>query len=175
MEEPKFADEQSRKTHRVCKMEVPKYKEEFSLRECAAFQPWRVVLMIELDAEDPEPVAYELYLRSPSPNDAQYTAFSAFQLWEHDSIDSDDYPIVSAESHDHFAEKLTEDQWDSLVKDMQKYPHKKAGMKDNPTIFRIIKPGWDKRSGLLSGIGKSIIVPDMATVKAVTEAHKNKK
>lgn len=170
--EPAFADEAARKTHRVVKMETPKHKEEFSLRECAAFQPWRVVLMIELDEYDPEPVAYEVYLRAPSPNDAQYTAFSAFQLWEHESLDSDDYPIVSTESRDHFAEKLTEDQWDSLVKDMKKYPHKKAGMVDNPTIFRIIKPDWDKRSGLLRGTGRSIIVPDMATVNNITEAHK---
>lgn len=175
MSKSKFADEQKRKTHRVVKMEVPKHKEEFSLRECAAFQPWRVVIMIELDADDPEPVPYEVYLRAPSPNDAQYTAFSAFQLWEHPCLDSDAYPIVSTESRDHFAEKLTEDQWDSLVKDMKKYPHKKAGMPENPTIFRIIKPGWDKRSGLLRGTGKSIIVPDMATVNAVTEAHKKNK
>lgn len=171
----KYADEQARKTHRVVQMEIPKHKEEYSLRECAAFQPWHVVLMIELDADDPEPVPYELFLRAPSPNDAQYTAYSVFKLWEHDHLDSDDYPIISTSSDGHYAEKLTEDQWDSMVKDMKKYPHKKAGMPDNPTIFRIIKPGWDKRSGLLKGTGRSIIVPDMATVKAVTDVHKKKK
>lgn len=154
--------------------EKPKHREEFSLRECAMFQPWRFDLMIELDAHDPEPVLYQIYLRAPRPQDAQITGYMAFMLWEHGTTDvpPDTYPHESWDVKSYIY-GIDEAEWDRAWEESKwpGYSCRTAGDPQNPTVFHIIKPGWDKRSGLLRGLGNSIIVPDTAAIKAV-EAQK---
>lgn len=151
----------------------PKYPEEFSLKECAAFQPWHVVLKVELDANDPEPVDYELFLRAKDPADAQWTAHDVFMIWEKvNKNDYNAYPQVSTLVPSS-AEPITEDDWNDAWKSAQRTTHLKAGMEENPTIFRIIKPDWDKRSGILSGEGRSIILPDTQSIQFV-ESTRNR-
>lgn len=147
-------------TSRFVKLERPKYKEQHSTEECMKFQPWKVTLKVELDDEDPEPVDYEMFCRAQSPGEAQFFCYSLFNYWTHIRPGNlSIYPKVSTEVHS-IAEKLSEDQWYEFWKEAQTYPHVKLGMKENPTAFRFVKVGWDKRSGIITPGNASIIVPD---------------
>lgn len=154
----------------------PKHAECLSLKECAYFQPWKVVLKVEPTWEDSvdmdfEPIDYVIYLRAPSPSDAQYTAAGAFTIWEHTrpGIDEDDYPKISDRVHSE-AYKLSEQDYMEAWKEAQRYPHVKTGMKENPTIFRFAKPGWNKTGGRAGHGNASIIMPDMEGIKSVQAA-----
>ena len=141
------------------RLKKPKYKEEYSTEECARFQPWRVVLKVELDDEDPEPVDYEMFCRANSPDEAQFLCHTLFNYWTHvQPGNMSEYPQVSTEVYSE-AEKLTEDQWYEFLKEANRYPNVKLGMKDNPSVFRFVKVGWDNRSGILGKGNTSIITP----------------
>ena len=152
------------KKKRWVRLEKPKHPECYSLEECAAFQPWKVDLKVENDVGASEPILldYTIFLRAPSVNDAQYTAYQAFIIWERVKPgipDWEEFPRVSTLLPSE-AEKLTEDQYKEFWKEAQRYPHVSTGMKENPTIFRFAKPGWQNPENSLFVPGKSkIIVP----------------
>ena len=146
------------------KLPKPKHAEEYSLEECASFQPWKVIIKVELDEYDPELVDYIVFVRAPNPHGAMQTAWDAFTIWEH--VDVNNYTFFprprSAEM-----EAISEQQYKEEWKKAQRFTHRKGGMPNNPSLFRYWEPGWDKRSGLLRGLGNNIIVPDTAAIKAV--------
>lgn len=162
------------KKQKVITLTKPKHAEEFSLEECAAFQPWYVVLKVSVNEYDPEPVDYDVYCRAPSPDDAQMTAYSIFMIWAHPwirgeaALSTTQYPqiCVSVPSE---AYALDESQWKDAFNTARKSNRfLYAGMKANPSIFRVDKKDWDKGSGLGNGFGKhSIIVPDTAAIASV--------
>lgn len=160
-------------------LERPKHPECYSLEECAHFQPWKVILKVEPSWEDSvdmdfEPIDYEIYLRAPSPHDAQWTAHGAFTVWEHvrTGIPENEYPMISDRVPSE-AIKLTEKDYMEFWKEAQRYPHVSTGMKENPTIFRFAKPGWNKTGGRAGHGNASIIMPDMDGIKSV-QATKQK-
>lgn len=166
------------KHKRFIQLEEPKHPECYSLKECAAFQPWRVVLKVEPSYEDSldmdfEPLDYEIFLRAPGPQDAQYTAHALFNIWEHvwPKIPLDDYPQIS-EGIPSEAEKLSEDQYKEFWREAQHYPHWPANRSanDNPTFFRFVKPGWDRTGGRAGHGNASIIVPDKSGIASVQAA-----
>lgn len=143
-------------------MRRPKYKEQYSLEECARFQPWKVTLKVEIDDNDPEPVDYEMFCRAASPDEAQFLCYSLFNYWTHIKPNNfSQFPRVSTQVHSE-AEKLNESQWNDFWKEAQTYPHVKLGMRENPTVFRFKKPDWDKRSGILGQGNTAIIIPELA-------------
>lgn len=162
------------KKQKVITLTKPKNAEEFSLEECAAFQPWYVVLKVNVNEYEPEPVDYDVYCRAPSPDDAQMTAYSVFMIWTHPWISGEaaltttQYPQVCT-SVPSEAYALDESQWKDVFNTARKSTRfLYAGMKSNPSIFRIDKKDWDKTSGLGSGFsGRSIIVPDTAAIASV--------
>lgn len=163
------------KTKGFRKLPKPKHAEQYSLKECAKFQPWKCVLKVEVDRFDLEPIDYVIFLRALSPDDVQQTAWSAFMIWEHmrSGIPEWDYPKVSEQVPSECF-KLTEDQYMEFWKEAQKYPHVSTGDKRNPSIFRFAKPGWNQRSGLIKPGNSSIIVPDKSAIDAVMRTKPRK-
>lgn len=164
-----------RKVKRYVTMERPKHPEAYSTREYAAFQPWKVDLKIELDANDPEPIVYTIFCRAQNVHNAQYMAYHVFQKWEHvDPEIEDPYPrVCTGKDNPSEAEMLTEDQWDEFWKEAQRYDHVYIGMRENPSIFRFAKPGWFKRSGFIQG-NSNIIVPDKSSITPQMRAQMRK-
>lgn len=156
-------------------MECPKHPEAYSTRESAAFQPWKVDLKVEIDADDPTPIDYTIFIRAQSVANAQYMAYALFNKWEHvDPEIEDPWPRVCTGEHaPSEAERLTEDQWSSFWIEAQSYPHVYVGMRENPSIFRFAKPGWNYRGGLLHG-RPSIVVPDKSTIDSKVLENKRK-
>lgn len=167
------------KEKRWVKLEKPKHPECYSLEECAAFQPWRVDLKVENDVGGEEPVilTYTVFLRAPSVHDAQYTAYQCFIIWERlrpGIEDWEEYPKICT-SIPSEAEKLTEEQYKEYWKEAQYYPNTFTGMRDNPTIFRFAKPGWQyPENSLIKPKAPKIIVPDKSAIDKVNKS-KNKK
>lgn len=155
-----------RKTQKWVTMERPKHFEAYSTKESLAFQPWKVDLKVEIDADDLTPIDYTIFVRAQSPSNAQYMAFAAFTKWEHvDPEIEDPWPRVCTGEHNpSTAEKLTEDQWFSFWAEAQFYPHVCVGMRQNPSLFRFAKPGWNHRGGLIRPGNSSIIVPDKSSI-----------
>ena len=150
---------------KLVSLKRPKYKEQYSLEECAKFQPWKVTLKVELDDNDPEPVDYDIFCRAASPDEAQFLCYTMFNYWTHIRPKNlSAFPRVSTQVHSE-AEKLSESQWSEFWKEAQTYPHVKLGMSENPSVFRFKKPDWDKRSGIINPNGSSIIVPDITSFK----------
>lgn len=139
----------------------PKHAEEHSTRESLDFTPWKITLKVEVDRFEPEPVDYDIYLRSPSPAKAQWLAYGAFMKWEHHAkgIPDDDWPMVS-ERVSSEAQKLTEKDYEEMWKVAQQHPCYFAGMHENPYIFRFTTPEWYEI--LQRRKRRSILVPDKA-------------
>lgn len=173
-----------RKTKRWVTMERPKHMEAYSTKESMAFQPWKVDLKVEIDREDLTPIDYTIFVRAQNAANAQYMCFAAFTQWEHvDPEIEDPWPrVCTGEYNPSVAEKLTEDQWFSFWTEAQFYPHVYVGMRENPSMFRFAKPGWNHRGGLIKKGNASIIVPDKSAItgevvrkmKAIDAAAKRK-
>lgn len=155
------------------RMERPKHPEAYSTREYAAFQPWKIDLKVEIDNLDPTPITYTIFCRAQNVHNAQYMAYAAFMTWEHVNPEIEDpWPrVCTGEDQPSEAEKLSEDQWEAFWKEAQSYPHVYVGMRENPSIFRFAKPGWNHRGGILDGTGKSIIVPDKSSITPMMKAQ----
>lgn len=140
-------EEQNNKVVKTVELERPKHPEVYSTKECAAFQPWRVVLQVYMTAEDIDPVPYEVYLRAKTPNEAQWTAYAVFNILEkvQQGLPKDAlYPDVAetgTTSEESTAEPLTEEEYMEAWKEAQHYPHVKGGMAENPTVFRFVRTG----------------------------------
>lgn len=158
------------KKKKYIKLKRPKHPEMYSSEECAAFKPWKVVLKVENippNMDIPVVVDYEIYLRAPSVHDAQYTAFHCFMIWERirPGLDEyDEYPMVCTKMPSE-AYPLTEDQYKAAWIEAQSYPHTSTGMKENPSIFRFAKPGWQYPEGKIFVPGHTILVPDKSNIK----------
>lgn len=170
-----YADEQPKKKRRVVKLPKPKHAEYYTSRECALFQPLHIVLQV-VPSPGADPVEYELYLRAASQDDAMWTAFQIFNAWEHPSEyreGNDDYnpyrdglfpQIYTGQEPASTGEKISEEEWDTAWKDTKKlsqlagYRLLKAPQNDNPSIFRLERPGWKKTTRMQYTDGKSIII-----------------
>lgn len=133
---------------KMVRLERPKYKEEFSLRECELFQPWRVDLHIARDRYDEEGIMYTIFIRADVPWSAQWGSAAFFDAFERKgpggrkleypdvfTIDKNDDPSKSKS----VARKIDEKEWEMELKLAEHQPSFKfAGMRDNPTIF-----SWD--------------------------------
>lgn len=115
----------------------------YSTKECAAFQPWHVILQVYMSPEETEPQDYEIYLRAPSPSDAQWTAYAVFNILEklQQGLPKDaEYPDV-ANGRGSTAEAISEEEYMEAWKEAQHYPHVKGGMQENPSVFRFVRTG----------------------------------
>lgn len=161
-----------RKEKKLVSMQRPLHPEAYSTKESAAFQPWKVDLKVEIDAEDPTPITYTIFCRAQNVHNAQYMAYIAFTSWEHAMPEIEDvYPrVCTGEDTPSEAEKLSEDQWNAFWAEAQFYPHVYIGMRENPSIFRFAKPGWADRGGIIKG-NSSIIMPDKSAITASMRAE----
>lgn len=156
-------------------VEKPKHAEEHSTEESLAFTPWKITLKVETCKDEPEPVDYDIYLRSPDPAKAQWLAYGAFMKWEHHAkgIPTEDWPRVS-ELVPSEAQKLTEKMYMQMWKYAQLHPCYFAGMRENPYIFRFTTPEWlevlerrRRRSVLISKkIGMDVVAKKKAEIDA---------
>ena len=172
------------------KVERPKHAEELSTRESNKFQPWRVTLKIEPSMEDREPIDYDIYLRCETPEQAQWTAYSAFTAWEKTrmGLTDIDWPRVSEEVPSE-AFPLDEDTWSSIWKYAKaNLPCRWTGMDENPSIFRFTDDKWvaemkkRKKRSILVPEKKPILPPgtfsldgEFAKNKAIIDAKLKKK
>lgn len=150
------------------KIARPKHAEEHSTAESYAFNPWKVTLKVEIDADEPEPVDYDIYLRAADPYKAQWLAYGAFRKWELRArgLSEDGWPKVS-ELVPSEAEGISEEQYMTMWKYAQMNPCYFAGMRENPYIFRFTTPEWYET--LKKRMRRSIVVPDAAGWKSVAK------
>lgn len=172
---------EQKKSKKFVRMARPKYKEQYSSEESASFQPWRVDLKVELDEFDSTPVTYTVFCRCKDVNDAQIIAFNVFNYLTHilplslgilpegdpeypkicTVPEIKNYKELMTDETTSVAYPLSEDQWYDALKEAHSYNNSfYVGMKENPSIFRFARPGWDDRGGILKGSGRSIIMPD---------------
>lgn len=162
------------KKKRYVRLPKPKHAEEYSLEECAKFQPWKVVLKVEISYEDDEPRDYEVYLRASGPDDASYTAYHVFNIWEHaqrPDREDPEYPRISTRQQSE-AFRISEDLYASEWKIAQKYDYLCAGDRRNPTIFRYVPKGWDATKSIVLPKPPALLMPTKAELDKVT-ATKN--
>lgn len=132
---------------RCVKLKRPKHPEMYSTRECAAFQPWRVILQVRMTPADVDPVPYEVYLRAKSVKEAQWTAVAVFNILEkvQQGLPKDAlYPEIAdtdTTSEQSTAEALSEEEYMEAWREAQRYPHVKGGMQENPSVFRFVRSG----------------------------------
>lgn len=162
------------------KVERPKYAEELSTRESNKFQPWRVTLKIEPSMVDREPIDYDIYLRCETPEQAQWTAYSAFTAWEKTRVGLTDidWPRVSEEVPSE-AFPLDEDTWSSIWKYAKaNLPCRWTGMDENPSIFRFTDDKWvaemkkRKKRSILVPEKKPILPPGAFSLDGEFEKNK---
>lgn len=157
------------KKKKFIKLKRPKHPEMYSSEECSKFTPWKVTLKIENippHMTDAVIIDYDVYLRAPSVHDAQYTAYQCFIIWERirpGISEVEEFPRICT-SIPSEAIKLTEDQYKSFWIEAQSYPHTCTGMRENPSIFRFAKPGWQYPEGHIFVPGHTISVPDKSKI-----------
>lgn len=158
------------KVAKVVQLERPKHAEQYSLKECAAFQPWHVILKVVMTYENPEPEDYDIYLRAPSPYTAQWTAYAVFNILEkdqqglpHDAL----FPEVCPKGST--AEAISEEEYAEAWKEAQHYPHVKGGMKENPSVFRFVRVGHSVNAFANERQRKIISTPGMLTAAESAE------
>ena len=187
-----YADEAPKTQKVVAKLPKPKHWEEYTTRESAVFQPIRAVLQVILE-KDGDPVPYELYLRAPNPDAAMWCAYEAFKAWEHpeeylQDKDTEEgfhqrmdlFPQIYVEQDPpSMGYKITEDEWEEALRDAKRlsrqlagYRLRIAGMPENPTLFRLERPGWKAVNRHQFGGGKKILMPSDEAIKAI-QARKN--
>lgn len=179
---PYADDETGKKKKKVAvKLPKPKYREMYTTRECALFQPLKITLQV-IPTPNADPVPYELYLRAGTPDDAMWAAYQIFNAWEHPSEYKDggeDYnpyrdglfpQIYTGEDPASFGEKISEDAWDATWASFQGiaarngYRILRAPQNDNPSIFRLEPPDW-------KGKPKLIITPGIGDIAAVERSR----
>lgn len=174
----------------VVKLPKPKHAEMYTTRECALFQPLRVVLQV-LPRPNADPVPYEIYLRAATPDDAMWTAYQIFNAWEHPSEYKDggeDYnpyrdglfpQIFTGQDPASVGYKITEEDWDAAWKDVQTYgvvngnSILRAPQNDHPSIFRLSPKDWKGKPGLIltPGMG-DIAMVERSRVKTENDEEK---
>lgn len=161
---------------RYVQLPRPKHAEEYSLEESYKWQPWKVVFKVELSPVDWDPIDYEMYLRADTPDNATYTAYQVFHIWEHVKRPdrTDEYPLISTEVPSEsfpIDEDLYKSEWE-LCKRLGSYLY--GGDFRNPTIFRYVPMGWDIPRGIVTPDKPNIIVPDTSAISHVN-ATRNRK
>lgn len=169
-----MSDEEKGKTTKVVELQKPRHAEQYSLEECAMFQPWHVILKVQM-AADRDPEDYEIYLRAPNPHGAQWGAYGVFCILEKDQhgIPRDAlYPDV-CNGRGSSAEAISEQEYAEAWKEAQRYPHVKGGMKENPSVFRFVRTG--KHASALSNVGPAKTIVNFGDLSVGEQSYIKKR
>lgn len=131
----------------------PKYAEELTSTESPGVTPWEVVMLVQPSEFDPEIYKTVYFVRAATPYQAAILANQFWTQWEKVDmgLEFSRYPDTVDQAG---VTCLDEGDWKEAWQEAQRYKHRYAGMKENPSVFAFWKPGYgvvDKRP--LSRVG----------------------